>query len=142
MFRRLTAWLDRFESPSGMLTTSEQTQVDRLRHTRERWLDTIAQLAVAQKHAHQLTEAASRLESQARQAVLADRDDLAIAALTRLQHLRPRLEALNHICADLADRATALRQQFAAQQAQLQRFRQAKPLIQAAWEADQRAARP
>lgn len=51
MFRRLTAWLDRFERPRGMLTTSEQVQIDRLRRTRAQWLDAVGQLAIAQRPA-------------------------------------------------------------------------------------------
>lgn len=141
MRRCLTAWLDRFESPSGMLTTSEQIQVDRLRQTRERWLDAVAQLAVVDRHRRQLTATAHRLNAQAHDAVLAGRDNLGLAALSRLQRVRRQEAALAQTSTELATRAAALKRQFEAQADQLDRFRRVKPLIQAGWESERRTAR-
>ena len=138
MLRRLTAWLDPFESPGGMLTTSDQAQADRLRRTRQRWLDAVGQCAVAERHLCQQTATAARLEAQARQAVLAGRDDLALAALARLHTLRPRVATLTATRAALAQRAATLQHLGTEQQAQLSRFRRIRPLIQAAWESDGR----
>jgi phage shock protein A len=92
---KLSRALDNAESPSETLDYSYERQLELLRHVKQGIADVVTAKKRLQLQASQLEQSIPTLESQARQAVAQQREDLARAALERKSLAQTQLQSLD-----------------------------------------------
>ena len=92
---KLSRALDNAESPDETLDYSYERQLELLRHVKHGIADVVTAKKRLQLQASQLEQSVPTLESQARQAVTQQREDLARAALERKALAQTQLQALD-----------------------------------------------
>ena len=129
--------LDRAEDPRETLEYSYQKQVEQLQNIRRGIAEVVTSKKRLELQVSRLQQSVAQQDANARDAVRANRDDLAQEALTRKQGLEAQVSQLGTQIDDLAReeaRLTDLQQKL---QAKVESFRTQKEVIKAQYSAAQ-----
>ena len=127
--------LDRAEDPTETLDYSYEQQLQQLQNVKRG----IADLTTAKKRLEledsSMQQQLGKLDEQARQALAANREDLARQALTRKSALQAQVEQIKQQEAQLAEQQEKLTQGAQALQAKIESFRSQKEVMKAQYSA-------
>src|ERR687886_1558758 len=127
--------LDRAEDPGETLDYSYERQLELLQNVKRGIADVVTAKKRLQLQTKQLEQSVVKLESQAREAVAAGREDLARQALERKSGVQQQLQGLDQQVQQLEaqqEKLTASQQQL---QAKVEAFRSQKETIKAQYSA-------
>ena len=88
--------LDRAENPAETLDYSYERQLELLQNVKRGIADVVTAKKRLQLQTEQLEQSVVKLETQARQALAANREDLARQALERKSAIQQQLQSLDH----------------------------------------------
>jgi phage shock protein A len=132
---KLSKLLDRAENPEETLDYSYERQLELLQNVKRGVADVVTAKKRLQLQQAQLEQSVVKLESQAREAVGAGREDLARQALERKSGVQQQLQGLDQQVQQLEaqqEKLTASQQQL---QAKVEAFRSQKETIKAQYSA-------
>jgi phage shock protein A len=132
---KLSRLLDRAEDPSETLDYSYEQQLRLLQDVKRGVADVVTSKKRLQLQAGKLEKELVKLEGQARQALSAEREDLARAALERKSGVQQQLQGLDQQAQELEaqqERLTASERQLSAK---IEAFRSQKEVIKAQYSA-------
>jgi len=132
---RLSKLLDRAEDPSVTLDYSYEKQRELLQDVKRGVADVVTAKKRLQLQSAQLEQSVVKLESQAREAVAAGREDLARQALERKTAVQAQLRGLDEQIAGLEQQQERLIQSEKQLQAKIEAFRSQKEVIKAEYSA-------
>ena len=132
---RLSKLLDRAEDPSVTLDYSYEKQRELLQDVKRGVADVVTAKKRLQLQSAQLEQSVVKLESQAREAVSAGREDLARQALERKTAVQAQLRGLDEQIAGLEQQQERLIQSEKQLQAKIEAFRSEKEVIKAQYSA-------
>jgi phage shock protein A len=132
---RLSKLLDRAEDPSVTLDYSYEKQRELLQDVKRGVADVVTAKKRLQLQSAQLEQSVVKLESQAREAVAAGREDLARQALERKTGVQAQLRGLDEQIAGLEQQQERLIQSEKQLQAKIEAFRSQKEVIKAEYSA-------
>lgn len=132
---RLSKLLDRAEDPSVTLDYSYEKQRELLQDVKRGVADVVTAKKRLQLQSAQLEQSVVKLESQAREAVSAGREDLARQALERKTAVQAQLRGLDEQIAGLEQQQERLIQSEKQLQAKIEAFRSQKEVIKAEYSA-------
>ena len=138
---KMTRILDRAEDPRETLDYAYDKQMEMLRNVKRGVVEMVTAKRRLQMQASKARENVSKLEEQARQAMNADREDLARLALQRKQTALIELEGLDEQVASLELEQEKLTHAEQRLQAKVQAFRSKKEIIKAQYSAAQAQVR-
>ena len=127
--------LDRAEDPRETLDYSYQRQLELLQKVRRGVADVATSRKRLELQAQQLQQSAGKLEGQARQAVAAEREDLAREALRRRSGIGVELQELEAQHAQLDAEEAKLTEASRRLEAKVEAFRTKKETIKATYSA-------
>jgi phage shock protein A len=127
--------LDRLENPAETLEYSYQKQLSLLRDVKRGLAEVATSKQRLKLQSQKLQEQENHLQSQAQQAVLQGREDLARMALERKSAIGPQIESLNLQVAQLDDQQVKLDQASRQLQMRIEMFRTQKETIKARYTA-------
>jgi len=127
--------LDRAEDPAETLDYSYTKQLELLQNVKKGIADVATSKKRLQLQEAQMQQQIVKLDTQARQALAANREDLARMALERKQAVQNELQSLDSQIAELADQQQKLTDSQAAMSAKLEAFRSKKEVIKAQYSA-------
>lgn len=133
--------LDSAEDPRETLDYSYEKQLEMLQNVKRGVVEMVTAKRRIQQQADRVQENIARLDRQARQAVEADRDDLARLALERKQTALAELEGLDEQIAGMEREQEKLTQAEQRLQAKVDAFRNKKEIIKAQYTAAQAQVR-
>ena len=133
--------LDNAEDPRETLDYSYEKQMEMLNHVKRGVVQMVAAKRQIQQQAAKVQENITRLEQQARQALAADREDLARLALERKQTAVLELQGLDEQIAGMELEQEKLTQAEQRLQAKVAAFRSKKEVIKAQYTAAQAQVR-
>lgn len=133
--------LDSAEDPRETLDYSYEKQLEMLQNVKRGVVEMVTAKRRIQQQANRVQENIARLDRQARQAVEADRDDLARLALQRKQTALTELEGLDEQIAGMEQEQEKLTQAEQRLQAKVDAFRNKKEIIKAQYTAAQAQVR-
>lgn len=134
---RTSAALDKVEDPGQVMDYSYSKQLEQLQQLRRAIADVVTQEKRLEIQQTQQTEKVNRLSSQARQALLANREDLARMALQRKETLLTQLNAYEQQIAQLKAQEEKLIQMERNVSARVEAFRTQKEMVKAQYSAAQ-----
>jgi phage shock protein A len=134
---RTSAALDKVEDPGQVMDYSYSKQLEQLQQLRRAIADVVTQEKRLEIQQTQQTEKVNRLSSQARQALLASREDLARMALQRKETLLTQLNAYEQQIAQLKAQEEKLIQMERNVSARVEAFRTQKEMVKAQYSAAQ-----
>jgi phage shock protein A len=132
---KFSALLNRAENPSETLDYSYERQLESLQNVKRGIADVVTAKKRLQLQTQQLEQNVVKLETQARQALAANREDLARQALERKSGLQQQLQQIDGQVQGLEqqqERLTASEQQLSAK---IEQFRTQKEVIKASYSA-------
>lgn len=127
--------LDRMEDPRETLDYSYEKQLALLKDVKRGLAEIATSKQRLKLQAEKLRQQDTKLQSQAQQAVLQGRDDLARLALQRKQAIQPQLESLSGQVASLDEQQTKLQDASQKLQMRIDMFRTQKETIKAQYTA-------
>ena len=127
--------LDRAEDPAETLDYSYTKQLELLQDVKKGIADVVTSKKRLQMQETQMQQQVVKLDTQARQALAAGREDLARLALERKQGIQTELQSLDSQIAELEDQQQKLVDSEAAMRAKLEAFRTKKEVIKAQYSA-------
>jgi phage shock protein A len=127
--------LDRAEDPGETLDYSYTKQLELLQNVKKGIADIVTSKKRLQMQEAQMQQQIVKLDTQARQALSANREDLARVALERKQNVQNELQGLDQQIADLETQQQKLIDSEAAMRAKLEAFRTKKEVIKAQYSA-------
>ena len=127
--------LDRAENPNETLDYSYEKQTELLRNVKRGVADVTTSKKRLQLQAGKLEQEIVKLETQARQALGAGREDLARAALERKTAIQGQLQGLDQQVAGLEEQQEKLVQSERQLAAKVEAFRSEKEVIKAQYSA-------
>jgi phage shock protein A len=127
--------LDRAEDPGETLDYSYTKQLELLQNVKKGIADIVTSKKRLQMQETQMQQQIVKLDTQARQALSANREDLARVALERKQSVQNELQGLDQQIADLETQQQKLIDSEAAMRAKLEAFRTKKEVIKAQYSA-------
>ena len=127
--------IDRMEDPRETLDYSYEKQLEMLQKVKRGLLDVATSRKRLELQGQQLQAKAAKLHEQAKQAMAADREDLAREALTRRAAIEPELESLKTQHAQLQAEEAKLTEFSKRLSAHLEAFRTRKETIKATYNA-------
>jgi phage shock protein A len=127
--------LDRAEDPAETLDYSYTKQLELLQNVKKGIADVVTSKKRLQLQEAQMQQQVVKLDTQARQALAANREDLARLALERKQGVQTELQGLDSQIAELEDQQQKLTDSEAAMRAKLEAFRTKKEVIKAQYSA-------
>ncbi len=127
--------LDRAEDPAETLDYSYSKQLELLQNVKKGIADVVTSKKRLQLQEAQMQQQVVKLDTQARQALAANREDLARMALERKQGVQTELQSLDSQIAELEDQQQKLTDSEAAMRAKLEAFRTKKEVIKAQYSA-------
>jgi phage shock protein A len=127
--------LDRAEDPTETLDYSYEKQLELLQNVKRGVADVVTAKKRLQLQTDQLEQSVVKLESQARQAVTAGREDLARQALERKSAVQQQLQGLDQQVQGLEAQQEKLVSSEKALQAKIEAFRSQKEVIKAQYSA-------
>ena len=133
--------LDSAEDPRETLDYSYEKQLEMLQNVKRGVVEMVTAKRRIQQQAERVQENIARLDRQARQAVDADRDDLARLALQRKQTALIELEGLDEQIAGMEREQEKLTEAEKRLQAKVDAFRNKKEIIKAQYTAAQAQVR-
>jgi phage shock protein A len=132
---KLSKLLDRAEDPTETLDYSYEKQLELLQNVKRGIADVVTAKKRLQLQTSQLEQSVVKLDQQARQALGANREDLARAALERKSGVQQQLQGLDQQVAQLEDQQQKLVTSEKQLQAKIERFRSEKEVIKAQYSA-------
>ena len=133
--------LDRAEDPGETLDYSYERQLELLQNVKRGVADVVTAKKRLQMQSDQLEQSVVKLEGQARQAVGADREDLARQALERKTYAQQQLQNIDVQVKQLDDQQQKLIANEQALQAKIEAFRSQKEVIKAQYSAAEASVR-
>lgn len=127
--------LDRMEDPRDTLDYSYEKQLALLKDVKRGLAEIATSKQRLKLQAEKLRQQDTKLQSQAQQAVLQGRDDLARLALQRKQAIQPQLESLSGQVTSLDEQQTKLQDASQKLQMRIDMFRTQKETIKAQYTA-------
>jgi phage shock protein A len=127
--------LDRAEDPSETLDYSYEQQLQLLQNVKRGIADVVTSKKRLQLQTDQLEKSLVKLDTQARQALGAGREDLARAALERKSAAQQQLQGLDQQVAQLEDQQEKLTASERQLSAKIEAFRSQKEVIKAQYSA-------
>jgi phage shock protein A len=127
--------LDRAENPTETLDYSYEQQLQLLQNVKRGVADVVTSKKRLQLQTQQLEQSVVKLETQARQALAADREDLARAALERKAAVQAQLQGLDQQVQQLEQQQEKLVQSERQLSAKIEAFRSEKEVIKAQYSA-------
>ena len=138
---KMNRLLDRAEDPRETLDYAYEKQMEMLRNVKRGVVEMVTTKRRLQLQASKVQESLAKLDSQARQAVEAGREDLARLALQRKQASLIELQDLDQQIANLELEQEKLTHAEQRLQAKVQAFRNKKEIIKAQYSAAQAQVR-
>src|ERR671930_617255 len=132
---KISRLLDRAEDPGETLDYSYQKQLELLQNVKKGLADVVTSKKRMQLQAKSLEQNVVKLDTQARQAVGAGREDLARAALERKQVIQTELQSLDQQVAELENQQEQLTENEKKMKAKIETFRTKKEVIKAQYSA-------
>ena len=130
-----SAMLNRAENPSQTLDYSYEKQLESLQNVKRGIADVVTAKKRLELQTQQLEQNVVKLDTQARQAVAANREDLARAALERKSGMQQQLQQLDVQVKQLDDQQQKLVANEQALSAKIEQFRSQKEVIKAQYSA-------
>ena len=127
--------LDRAEDPTETLDYSYEKQLEMLQNVKRGVADVVTAKKRLQLQTDQLEQSVVKLETQARQALSAGREDLARQALERKSAVQQQLQGLDQQIQGLEQQQEKLVSSEKALQAKIEAFRSQKEVIKAQYSA-------
>jgi len=134
---RINSALDKAENPGQVMDYSYSKQLEQLQQLRRSVADVVTNEKRLELLQGQLVEKVNTLTNQARQAVEAKRDDLAILALQRKETLLPQLNSYEQQLAQLRAQEEKLISMERSVSARVDAFRTQKEMVKAQYNAAQ-----
>ncbi len=132
---KLSKLLDRAEDPGETLDYSYEKQLELLQNVKRGVADVVTAKKRLQLQTQQLEQNLVKLETQARDALAAGREDLARQALERKALVQQQLQSLDQQIAGLEQQQQKLVQSEKTLQAKIEAFRSQKEVIKAQYSA-------
>src|SRR3989440_112015 len=132
---KFSALLNRAENPQETLDYSYERQLESLQNVKRGVADVVTAKKRLQLQTQQLEQNVVKLDTQARQAVAAGRDDLARQALERKSGIQQQLQGLDTQVQQLEDQQQKLVANEQQLSAKIEQFRSQKEVIKAQYSA-------
>ena len=132
---KISKLLDRAEDPAETLDYGYQKQVELLQNVKKGIADVVTSKKRLQMQSGKLEESVAKLDTQARQALAAGREDLARTALERKTLAQNELQTLDQQVAELEKQQEQLTDNEKKMQAKIETFRTKKEVIKAQYSA-------
>src|SRR5919199_4810347 len=132
---KISTLLNRAENPSETLDYSYERQLESLQNVKRGIADVVTAKKRLQLQTTQLEQNVVKLETQARQAVAAGREDLARQALERKSGLQQQLQGLDTQVQQLEAQQQRLTENEQQLSAKIEQFRSQKEVIKAQYSA-------
>src|SRR5437762_10276046 len=126
---KFSALLNRAENPSETLDYSYERQLESLQNVKRGIADVVTAKKRLQIQTQQLEQNVVRLDTQARQALAAGREDLARQALERKSGIQQQLQDLDTQVTQLGDQQEKLVANEKQLEAKIEQFRSQKEVI-------------
>ena len=134
---RINAALDKAENPGQVMDYSYSQQLEQLQQLRRSIADVVTNEKRLELQQGQIVDKVNTLTHQARQAVEAKRDDLAVLALQRKETLLPQLNGYEQQLAQLRAQEEKLISMERNVSARVEAFRTQKEMVKAQYNAAQ-----
>ena len=138
---KLSKLLDRAENPTETLDYSYEKQLELLQNVKRGVADVVTAKKRIQMQSETLEQSVVKLETQARQALAAGREDLARQALERKSAIQQQLQGLDVQAKQLEDQQEKLIANEKALQTKIEAFRSEKEVIKAQYSAAEASVR-
>jgi len=132
---KISKVLDRAEDPAETLEYSYQKQLEQLQNVKKGIADVVTAKKRLQAQESGLQQQVVKLDTQARQALSANREDLARTALERKNVIQSELQNLDGQVRDLEQQQESLTQSEQNLRAKIEQFRTKKEVIKAQYSA-------
>jgi phage shock protein A len=132
---KISKLLDRAEDPSETLEYGYQKQLELLQNVKKGIADVVTSKKRLQMQSEQLEQQVVKLDTQARQALSQNREDLARAALERKTVAQTELQSLDQQVKDLEGQQQALIDNETKLRSKIEAFRTKKEVIKAQYSA-------
>jgi len=132
---KINKLLDKAEDPSETLDYSYQAQLQNLQNVKKGIADVVTAKKRLQMQAEKLEQNVVKLDTQARQALAAGKEDLARMALERKSLAQTELQSLDSQIAELEDQQQKLTDSEQRLRAKVEAFRTKKEVIKAQYNA-------
>ncbi|MFL5781012.1 MAG: PspA/IM30 family protein [Thermoleophilaceae bacterium] len=132
---KVSKLLDRAEDPGETLDYGYQKQVELLQNVKKGIADVVTSKKRLQMQSGKLEQSVAKLDTQARQALAAGREDLARTALERKALAQNELQSLDTQIAELESQQTQLIENEKKMKAKIETFRTKKEVIKAQYSA-------
>ena len=132
---KISRMLDKAEDPSETLDYSYEKQLELLQNVKKGIADVVTSKKRLQLQSGKLEQQVVKLDTQARQAMGAGREDLARAALERKQLAQTELQSLDQQVTELEAQQQRLTENEAKLRAKIEAFRTKKEVIKAQYSA-------
>ena len=138
---KISKMLDRAEDPAETLDYSYQKQLESLQNVKKGIADVVAAKKRLQMQSDKLEQSVAKLDTQARQALAAGREDLARQALERKAVVQQQLQGLDQQVQGLEQQQEKLVASEKQLQAKIEAFRSQKEVIKAQYSAAEASVR-
>jgi phage shock protein A len=132
---KISKLLDRAEDPAETLEYSYQKQIEQLQNVKRGIADVVTAKKRLQLQEEKLQQQVVKLDTQARQAVAAGKDDLARMALERKNVAQTELQSLDEQIAQLEAQQEQMTASEARLRTKIEQFRSKKEVIKAQYSA-------
>jgi phage shock protein A len=132
---KISKLLDRAEDPAETLDYSYSKQLELLQNVKKGLADVVTSKKRMQLQSQKLEQDVVKLDTQARQAVAAGREDLARAALERKQVIQTELQSLDQQVTELEAQQEQLTENEKKLRSKIESFRTKKEVIKAQYSA-------
>src|SRR5579884_3134995 len=132
---KISKMLDKAEDPAETLEYSYQKQLEQLQNVKKGIADVVTAKKRLQAQESSLQQQVVKLDTQARQALAAGREDLARTALERKNVIQTELQSLDTQVKDLEQQQESLTQSEQNLRAKIEQFRTKKEVIKAQYSA-------
>ena len=132
---KVSKMLDRAEDPQETLDYSYEKQLELLQNVKKGIADVVTSKKRLQMQTSKLEQQVVKLDTQARTALLAGKEDLARAALERKQLAQTELQSLDQQVAELEGQQQKLTENEQKLRAKIEAFRTKKEVIKAQYSA-------
>jgi phage shock protein A len=132
---KISKLLDRAEDPAETLDYSYNKQLELLQNVKKGLADVVTSKKRMQLQSQKLEQDVVKLDTQARQALAAGRDDLARAALERKQVIQTELQSLDQQVSELEAQQEQLTENEKKLRSKIEAFRTKKEVIKAQYSA-------
>ena len=132
---KISKLLDRAEDPSETLDYSYQKQIELLQNVKKGIADVVTSKKRLQLQEEKLQQQLVKLDTQARQALAAGREDLARMALERKNGVQVELQSLDSQISDLEQQQEKLTASEQKLRTKIEQFRSKKEVIKAQYSA-------